>query len=231
MKFARAVVLSAVASCSGAALSAQAPPSPERSVHVTLIPRAGLVIPDAYMYEQYVNFSGDGPVEWTNGSLGRALVVGIGCEVGSADRRLMLRGEILRSLDGWLSAAHSVVVPRQMFEPPRVETTWLDARVALTLVSVQLVLPTRLTVWSSEPYVLAGVAGKRYDVGDPTTVNDVEAILPASGTTWGVDVGAGITVPLFGASLDLQGRDAVNRYWGKTEHDFVVSTGVAVRIR
>jgi hypothetical protein len=183
------------------------------------------------MYEQYANFSGDGPVEWTNGSLGRALVVGVGCEVGYADRRLMLRGEVLRSLDGWLSAAHSVVVPRQMFEAPRVETTWLDAPVAMTMVSVQLVLPTRLTLWGSEPYVLAGVAGKRYDVGDPTTVNEVDAILPSSGTTWGADIGAGITFPLFGASLDLQGRDAVNRYWGKTEHDFVVSTGVAVRIR
>lgn len=231
MSLIRAVAMAGVALCGGVALAAQQPAPRDGGLRIAIMPRAGMVLPDAWLYEQYANFSGDGPVEWTNGSLGRALVVGVGCEIGHAGHGFMLRGEVLRSIDGWLRASHSVVVPRQLFEPPRVETTWLDAPTAITMMSVQIVLPTRLTLWRTQPYVLAGVAGKRYDFGDPTTSNDVEAILPASGTTWGADIGAGIALPLFGLSLDVQVRDALNRYWGKTEHDFVATTGVAWRIR
>jgi hypothetical protein len=231
MRLTRVVAIAVVVLCGGAAARAQEPVSGAGSVRIAIIPRAGVVMPDAYLYEQYANFSGDGPVEWTNGSLGRALVLGVACEIGLEDRGFMLRGEVLRSFDAWLSAAHSVIVPRQLFEPPRVETTWLDAPTAITMMSVQIILPTRLTLLRTQPYVLAGAAGKRYDFGDPTTANEVEAILPASGTTWGADIGAGITLPLFGLSLDLQFRDAVNRYWGKTEHDFIATTGLRWRIR
>jgi hypothetical protein len=231
MRVIRPIAIAAIALCGGAALPGQEPASGDGSLRIAIIPRAGLVMPDGYLYEQYVNFSGDGPVEWTNGSLGRALVLGLACEIGHADGAFMLRGEILRSFDAWLSAAHSVVVPRQLFEPPRVETTWLDARTAITMVSAQIILPTRLTLWRTQPYILAGVGGKRYDFGDPTTANEAQAILPASGTTWGADIGAGITRPLLGLSLDLQVRDAMNRYWGKTEHDLVATAGLAWRIR
>lgn len=231
MRFNRAIAMAALALCGGAALPAQETGAGDGSLHIAIIPRIGLVMPDEYLYEQYANFSGDGPVEWTNGSVGRALVLGVACEIGYADHGFTLRGEVLRSFDAWLAAAHSVIVPRQLFEPPRVVTTWLDAPTAITMLSAQIVLPTRLVLWRWQPYVLAGVAGKRYDFGDPTTANEVDAILPSSGTTWGADIGAGFTLPLAGLSLDVQARDALNRYWGKTEHDFVVTTGVAWRIR
>jgi len=198
---------------------------------VRIIPRAGVLSPDAYLYEQYANFSGDGPVEWTDGTLGRALVLGVGVEVGRPGGAVLLRGEFLRSFGGWLSVARSIVVARQIFDPPYVETTWLDVPAAVTMGSLHLIIPTRLTFRRAQPYVLAGVAGKRYGFGDPTTANEVGAILPSSGVTWGGDVGAGLTVPVLGFTLDVQGRDAISRYWGKTEHDIVFSTGLMWRIR
>lgn len=223
----------AVALCASTVtpLSPQAPDGAREPMPVRLIPRVGLVSPDAYLYEQYANFSGDGPVEWTNGFLGRALLLGLGIEIGRTGGGMFLRGEILRSVDGWLTAGHSIVIPRQLFDPPRVQTTWLDIPTALTMTSLQLVVPTRLTLGPLQPYVLAGLAGKRYDFGEPRTELAVAAILPESGFTWGGDVGAGLTAPVLGLTFDFQGRDTINRYWGKTEHDLVFSTGVIWRIR
>jgi hypothetical protein len=214
-----------------APLLAQEPPLARPPLAVRIVPRAGLFSPDAYLYEQYANFSGDGPVEWTDGYLGRALVLGIGVELGRPGGSLQVRAEVLHSFGGWLSVSRSVVVARQIFDPPHVETTWLDVPSAVTMGSLQLVIPTRLRIRSAQPYVLAGVMGKRNGFGDPTTPNDAGAILPSSGVTWGGDVGAGITVPVPGFIVDVQGRDAISRYWGKTQHDFVFSTGLLWRVR
>jgi len=233
MKLTLAVGLAAVAfgGLAAAPLRAQEPLVGTGRATIRIVPRVGLLSPDTYLYEQYTNFSGDGPVEWTNGYLGRALVLGVGFEASRTGGDLFLRGEILRSFDGWLSAAHSVVVPRQLFEAPFVQTTWVDVPTAVTMTSVQIVLPTRLMLWRTQPYVLAGVAGKHYDFGEPTRANESGAILPENGFTWGADVGAGFTLPVAGLLLDFQVRDTVNRYWGKTEHDLVFSTGSIWRVR
>ncbi len=230
---AMAVLVGTVLLCARAhaPVLAQEPPVAPAPLAVRIIPRAGLLSPDAYLYEQYANFSGDGPVEWTDGYLGRAVVLGIGVEVGRPGGSLLLRAEVLRSFGGWLSVSRSVVVARQIFDPPHVATTWLDVPAAVTTGSLQLVIPTRLTILRAQPYVLAGVVGKRYDFGDPTSPNDAGAILPSSGVTWGGDVGVGMTVPVLGFTVDVQGRDAISRYWGKTEHDVVFSTGLLLRVR
>lgn len=214
----------------GAPLSGQAPANDPATMAIRIIPRAGLLSPDAYLYEQYANFSGDGPVEWTNGRLGNAFVLGVGVEVGREDAGAFLRAELLHSLGGWLYAAHSIVVPRQLFDPPHVETTWLDVPAGVTVASLQLILPTRLTLKRARPYFLAGASATHYAFGDATTDNEVQAILPESGTTWGADVGVGLTLAVMGHDFDLQARDAINRYWGKTEHDLVFSVGMLWRI-
>lgn len=233
MKSTLAVGVIVVVLCGPAAslLSAQGPAPDAGRVAIHVVPRVGLLSPDTYFYEEYRNFSGDGPVEWTNGSIGRALILGLGFEAGRPAGGIRFRGEVLRSFDGWMSAAHSVVVPRQLFEPPYVQTTWFDVPTAVTMTSLHAILPTQFTFWRAEPYVLAGLAGKHYDFDDPTRSNDAGAILPSNGSTWGVDVGAGVTVRAIGLVLDLQFRDAINRYWGKTEHDLVFSTGSLWRIR
>jgi hypothetical protein len=188
--------------------------------------RVGVLAPDPYLYEYFANFSGDGPLEWTTGTLGRTLVLGLAVEKDFKDGALTLRGEMTGAFAGWTSVAHSIVVARDLFEPPYVQTTWLDVPSSLTTVSVQALLPMRLEVGPLRPYVLAGLGGKYYDFGDPTPANTVNATLPENGFTWGGDVGAGFTVPFLGITWDIQGRDAMNRYWGKTQHDFLFTSGV-----
>lgn len=192
---------------------------------VKLLPRAGLVAPDQYFYEVFANFAGDGPVEWTTGSLGRGFVAGLGVELGFANDGVLVRGEVLRSFDTWLLATHGIVRPRVLFEPPQVINTFLDVPTTLTFTSVQVVLPTRLEVWRMKPYVLLGVGGKRYGFGEPTRPNDVGAILPQDGYTWAGELGGGFTFEAFGLTADVQVRDVISRYWGKGQNDLLFTAG------
>lgn len=211
------------------AASLPSPAMGQGRVSVSVVPRLGLVAPDTYFYEQFANFAGDGPVEWTTGSLGRAYVGGLGVELRFGERGFSVRAEVLRSFDGWLVATHGVVIPRVLFEPPQIVNTFLDVPFTVTMTSVQVVLPTKLEVWRLQPYVLVGVGGKFYGFGEPTRPNDVDATLPAEGFTWGGDLGGGVTLPLLGLAVDLQVRDAITKYWGKTQHDLVYSGGVVWR--
>ena len=153
--------------------------------------QGGDVVAGRYLYEQFTNFSGDGPMEWTDGSLGRA-VAWVSASSGSrAEGSVFLRGEVLRSFDSWLAVSRSIVMPRVLFDPPYVETTWLDVPATVTMTSLELVVPTRVTVWRLQPYAVVGVGGKHYHFGEPTTANDVDAILPHDGFTWGADSGPG----------------------------------------
>lgn len=195
-----------------------------RSVRIS--PRVGMLSPDSYLYEYFANFAGDGPLEWTSGTLGRTLTLGLSVETDLRDGAVVLRGEMLGAFAGWASVAHSVVVPRDLYEPPYVETTWLDVRSSLTMMSLQALFPTRLVLGGVRPYVLAGVGGKYYDFGSPSPPNTVNATLPDNGFTWGGDVGVGFTVPFKGLTWDVQARDAINRYWGKTQHDLLFTAGV-----
>jgi hypothetical protein len=197
---------------------------------VKLVPRAGLAAPDRYFYEVFTNFAGDGPVEWTTGSLGRAFVAGLGVQVGFGGDGVLVRGEILRSFDTWLQATHSIVQPRVLFEPPRIVNTFLDVPMTFTFTSLQVVLPMRLELWRAKPYVLLGVGGKRYGFGESTRPNEAGAVLPSNGFTWGGDLGGGFTFEAFGVTADVQFRDAITRYWGKTQHDLLFTGGLLWRL-
>jgi hypothetical protein len=198
---------------------------------IRILPRVGLLSPDTYFYEEFKNFSGDGFIEWTTGSLGRAALLGLGVEAVFEDLGFSLRGEISRSFEGWLAAGHGVLIPRFYFQPPEVVTTWFDVPASVTFLSLQAILPTRFTFHGVQPFVLAGYTGKWYGFGPPTGENTVEAILPSDGWTPSLDLGGGITIRLFGVALEAQVRDNINRYWGKTQHDLVFSGGLAWTVR
>lgn len=204
--------------------------SAQEKLTIRVIPRAGLLAPDAYLYEEFENFADDEPVEWTNGALGRAAYVGISLEAGFEETGVFFRGEFGRTFEGWLSAVHGVVRPRVLYEPPEIINTWFDVPAALTFANLHLVLPTRFEYRGVRPYFLLGGGGKWYSFGDPTEENSVEAILPSDGFTAYLDLGAGVTVRLWGLDFDIQGRDSINRYWGKTQHDLVISGGWIWRI-
>lgn len=198
---------------------------------IRIVPRVGLLSPDTYFYEEFKNFSGDGFVEWTTGSLGRAALLGLGVEVGLEGLGVNLRGEISRSFEGWLAAAHGVLIPRVFFQPPEVVTTWFDLPASVTFLSLHAILPTRFTFHGLQPFVLAGYSGKWYSFGPPTRENTVEAIFPSNGWTASVDLGGGVTLELLGVALEAQVRDNINRYWDKTQHDLVFSGGVVWTVR
>lgn len=202
-------------------------PAPAQEViSIRIIPRFGLLNPDAYLYEEFSSFAEDTPTEWTTGSLGRAAYVGLGLEVGWEERGVFLRGEAGRTFRGWLSAVHGYVQPRIFYEPPTIINTWIDVPTALTFASLQLVLPTRVAFWGIRPYFLLGGGGKWYQFGDPEEPLVVDAILPSTGFTVQADLGGGIQWDLFGLTFDLQARDAVNRYWDKYQNDLVFSGGL-----
>jgi hypothetical protein len=58
----------------------------------------------------------------------------------------------------------------------------------------------------------------------------VEATLPSGGFTWGGDLGGGFTFEAFGLTADVQVRDAITRYWDKTQHDLLFTGGLLWRL-
>jgi hypothetical protein len=150
--------------------------------------------------------------------------------VGFGGDGVLVRGEILRSFDTWLLATHAIVQPRALFEAPQVVNTFLDVPMTFTFTSVQVVLPTKIELWRVKPYVLLGVGGKRYGFGESTRPNEVGAVLPSNGFTWGGDLGAGFTLEMFGLDVDVQLRDAITRYWDKTQHDLLFTGGLLWRL-
>ena len=117
--------------------------SAQDDLTIRIVPRVGLISPDSYFYEEFANFAGDEATEWTTGSLGRALYVGLGMEVGYAGRGVFLRGELAHTFEGWLSVVHGIEVPRVLFEPPGIVNTFLDVPAAITFASLQVVLPAQ----------------------------------------------------------------------------------------
>ncbi len=198
---------------------------------IRIVPRIGLMSPDAYFYEEFANFADDEPAEWTTGSLGRAAVVGLAMEVKFGDRGIFVRGELSRSLGGWLSAVHGIIRPRIFFDPPEIVNTWLDVPAAVTFANVQVVLPTRFNARGIQPYALVGGGGKWYHFGEATEPNTVDATLPSDGFTPALELGAGLSFSVFGLVFDTQMRDSINKYWGKTQHDLIFSQGLIWRIR
>jgi len=212
-------------------LAGPTPAPAQERLTVRVVPRAGLLSPDAYFYEEFANFADDEPDEWTNGSLGRAAYVAVAAEVGYEDRGIFLRGELGHTFEGWLAVTHAYVRPRVLLEPPVVIYTYLDVPASITFAKTQLVLPTRFQVAGIKPYAFLGGGGKWYHFGSPTEENTVDAILPAEGFTGSFELGGGVLFSLVGLTFDLQILDSVNRYWGKTQHDLVFTGGWVWRIR
>lgn len=205
----------------GQEVQAPAPANPAWSL--SLLPRLGLLVPAPNLYEVYKNFAGDGPIEWTSGSLGRAMMVGLALQVEFPRTGLALRGEVTRTVRAWLHATHGVLIPRILWDPPRIKNTFFDIPARLTTTGIQAALPLRLATREFQPFVLLGFSGKWYSFGPPSQENTVGAILPTGGFVPSADLGGGLAVGLRGFSVELQVRDNVNRYWGRTQHDLSLS--------
>ncbi|MEJ2217017.1 MAG: hypothetical protein P8099_10420 [Gemmatimonadota bacterium] len=204
------------------------PASAQDGVSLRVVPRFGMLFPDAYLYEEYAHF-GAGNTEWTTTSLRRAGFGGIALELGLG-RGLRVRAEALRSFRGWALADHVVTVPDTAAGTTTFQTTWYDLPYRLSEAGLQLLLPLRITHWGVRPYVLAGGVARWYHFGASTRPTATYTALPPDAVYGGALVGAGLRFSLLGIGVDLQGREALGHYADKSQHDAVLSAGVVWRV-
>ncbi|MFW6205708.1 MAG: hypothetical protein ACOC5I_00580 [Gemmatimonadota bacterium] len=194
---------------------------------VRVTPRAGLMTPADWFYQEFLHF-GLAPLEWTEASVLRATVVGLSVEVEIPGTGVWIRGEALRTVDGMTSMTHSVLLEASGYEPPRVERTPYRVATAVTTGSLDLAFPMQLRIGPVQPYVTAGVGGKRYSFDtEPFMAFADRVVLPRSGTVPMANVGVGAVVRVLGVDVDVQVRDAMSEYWGRLQHDVMVLGGVA----
>ncbi|MEJ2504615.1 MAG: hypothetical protein P8177_15110 [Gemmatimonadota bacterium] len=178
--------------------------SSAQSLEVRLTPRAGVMTPDGYFYVEYARF-GLGPIEWTEAAIESAPVVGLAVEVDLGGSGLWIRGEVLRTLDGNLNVSHAQAQEPVGVNPPTLARTYYDIPAAVTLGSIDLALPTRLTLpLGIQPYFTAGIGGKRYDFDlagfGPIEDLDEDIVYPSEGVSFALNAGAGAVVRVGGLS-------------------------------
>jgi hypothetical protein len=195
-------------------------------IELRVEPRFGMLLPGHHLYVSYQSYD---PLVWSTGTMGRTGIGGLSAEL-RLDDGIRVRGTVMRSFRGWLYASQTVLIPPIGFNPPTEAVTWYDVPASLTTGSIEVVLPTWIHPFGTQPYVLAGFTGKRYDFGQPTAADSVGAILPANGVVRALDLGGGVEVTVFGLNLDFQARDTIGRYWGQTQHDIVATAGILWRL-
>lgn len=207
----------------GLALAA-AGPAPAQVV-LRVAPRAAVLTPADWFYEEYAHF-GVEPLEWTRAAILRSAVAGVAVEA-ALPVGVWVRGEVTRTVGGRTWAEHAWLRPVVGFEPPTVIRTWYHVPTALTTATLELALPTRLRLPPGiEPYVVAGAGLKRYAF-DASELPDVPAgmILPEAGTEPMLSIGGGAVIGVGPVRLDVVVRDALSDYWGRQQHDVSVSLG------
>lgn len=198
----------------------------QAGLEVRVLPRAGLMTPADWFYEEFRHFGVD-PVEWTEAAILRAPVVGVALELEVPETGVWVRGEVLRTIDAITSMTHAVLFEAGGFDPPRVERTPYRVATAVTTATVDLAFPTRFRMGSVQPYVTTGIGGKWYGFDtDPFLDLQDRVVLPQGGLVATANVGAGVTARVVGLSLDFQVRDALSEYWGRLQHDVMVLGGV-----
>lgn len=200
----------------------------QEGVHLRLIPRAGAVTPADWFYEEFPHFGID-PMEWTEAAVLRTAVAGLTAELTPGGNGLWIRGELLTTISAETSVTYALLIPPSLLGPARVVRVNYRIPTTITMGSVDVGLPTAFRLpFGVQPYVTAGVGGKRYAF-DNTAIAAWEGqiVFPQSGTVFMVNVGAGARFRVLGVPLDLLARDAISRYWGKQQHDVTLLAGIA----
>ena len=201
--------------------------SAQAGVDVRIIPRAGVMTPADWFYVEYSHF-GNPPLEWTEASLDKAPVLGLGVEVELPGTGVWLRGELVRSIDARMTMTHAVLFEPMGFEPARTERTPYTVTTALTSGTLDVAFPTLFRIGPVQPYVTAGAGGTHYAFETERFQELAESVvLPQPGSVWAANVGAGATVRAAGLLFDLQVRDAISLYWDRTQHNVMVLGGLS----
>lgn len=196
-----------------------------------LTPRAGLLTPADWIYEEFKNF-GANPMQWTRGVVRKAPLAGLTAELELGGTGVWLRGEVLGTLGGEAALLHTVYTPPSTAGPATTTHARYVIPARVILASFDVALPTALRLpYGVQPYVTAGIGGKTYHF-DTASVLELEdaLVLPEDGTTFAYNVGAGGTFRVGDLGFDLLVRDAISKYWEKTQHDVMVLGGVSWRV-
>jgi hypothetical protein len=193
-----------------------------------IIPRAGALTPADWFFEEFPHFGVD-PLEWTEAVIGRSGVAGVTLELEVAGTGLWIRAEALRTVGGETSLTHAVLREPAGFEPARVVRTTYPVATSITTGSLDLGLPLRFTLPGIQPYVTAGLGGKRYafEVARLQALSD-SLVLPRDGTVLLTNLGVGAVLRVAGLDLDLLVRDALSHYWDAPQHDVMLLAGARV---
>lgn len=225
-RFTLLAALAAMATAGCLVPTAVAAQGPLGKIQLRIEPRFGMLLPGHELYVQYQSYD---PLAWTTGTMGRTGIGGVSAEL-RFDDGIRVRGTVMHSFRGWLFTRYAVLVPPIGFNPATEYVTWFDVPAALTTGTIEVVLPTWIHPLGTQPYVLAGITGKRYDFGQPTAADSVGAIMPTNGVVRAWDLGGGVEVTVLGLNLDFQARDTIGHYWGRTQHDIIATAGVVWRV-
>lgn len=214
------------------ALAAPAWASAQQHVELRVTPRSGLMTPAGWFYVEFPQF-GVQPTEWTEAAIEPSALLGLAVEIRAEDTGIWLRGEVVRTLGARTSVTHALLIPPSMAGPAVVVRTGLGVPTALTIGTLDVGLPTRLRLPGGiQPYVTAGVGGKRYDFDtDEIEARQEQFVIPQPGWVPVVSVGVGGVFTVRGLSFDVLVRDAVSDYWGERQHDVMVLVGLSFRLR
>lgn len=204
----------------------------QRAAEWRVMPRVGVMTPPDWFYVEFPSF-GSGPFEWTEAALLASPVAGLAGEVALDGLGIWVRGEVIRTVGARTAVVHALLTPASQAGPGFVSRTRFDVPSSLTVGTIDVGLPTRLRLPGGvQPYVTAGVGGKRYAF-DVTELEDrsERIVIPRDGTVPVINVGVGATVAIRGWSLDLLVRDAFSRYWGEQQHDVMFLAGLTIRVR
>jgi len=206
--------------------------SSQHSPALRITPRVGMVTPADWFYVEFPSF-GSGPLEWTETAILSTPVVGLTGELGLDQLGIWIRAETIRTVRGRTAVIHALLHPASQAGPGQVLRTRFDIPSSVWVGTIDLGLPTRLRLPGGvQPYVTAGVGGKRYtfDITE-LEARDERIVVPRAGTVPVVNVGVGATVAIRGWSLDLLVRDALSEYWGEQQHDVMFLAGLNIRVR
>ncbi|NIP80421.1 MAG: hypothetical protein GWM90_14845 [Gemmatimonadetes bacterium] len=219
-------ILAALAACllvHPAAAAAQA------DLELRIIPRAGVLTPYDWFYEEFAHF-GSGPLEWTEAAVLRSTLVGLTAQLELAGTGIWIRGEVLRTLGGETSVVFAELQPASTAGPGVVLRTPYWVPTTLTIATLDLGLPTAFSLpLGIQPYVTAGIGAKRYGFDHSVLADaDTHLVRPEEGVNLVTNIGGGFTAPVFrDLGIDFLARDAISHYWDKMQHDIMFLVGVA----
>jgi hypothetical protein len=216
--------------------SVRAARAQEPHVRVTVVPRLGMLTSSDELFREF-NYRDDDGFRGSVARLAPSPAVGLTVAVAAQPYGIALRATVLRSVLAHLDATGyegyictgSCVLAAYSIWAPSVHEHDIDAVVLQA--ALEAAFDLRLGSDLARPYLLAGVAAKRYDFGDPEPADGVGFTFPHGARGYALQAGVGVRLRLLGPTLDLQVLDSYNTYRGRRLHDVFFLVGVPLRLR